>query len=75
MIDAPPARALFNKSFIPVGVLLEGNFTSVFKNRMVQEFGLPSGTVTVNESKPSKMMFFSNSHLIVNKVSRSGFNK
>jgi len=74
MIDAPPARALFNKQFIPAGVLVEGKFTSVFMNRMVQEFGFPVGIAVVSESKPTKMMFFSGGHLIANKINRNGAN-
>ena len=33
-----PNRALFNKRFLPTAVLLEGNFNSVFKNRLAAEF-------------------------------------
>jgi ABC-2 type transport system permease protein len=70
MIDAPPARALFNKQYIPTGILLEGKFTSVFKNRLVRDFGLPAGKKVDSESKQTKMMFFSDGRLIANKVSR-----
>ena len=75
MIDAPPARSMFNKQFIPTGELLEGVFTSVFKNRMVEEFGLPAGTVIIPESKQTKMMFFSDGDLISsnNKMNRLGY--
>ena len=30
-----PDEAEFNKSFLPVAVLLEGKFTSAFRNRMI----------------------------------------
>lgn len=75
MIDAPPARALFNKQFIPTGELLEGIFTSVFRNRMIVEFGLPAGTAIVEQSKQTKMMFFSDGDLISsnNKTLRLGY--
>ena len=72
MIDAPPARNLFNKQNIPTGVLKEGKFTSVFKNRMINELGIPVGTKMVTESKPSKMIFISDGALIANKVTFSG---
>jgi ABC-2 type transport system permease protein len=69
MIDAPPARSLFNRQFIPAGVLMEGKFTSVFKNRMVQEFGIPKRVPVISESSPTKMIFISDGGLIANKVS------
>ncbi len=69
MIDAPPARSLFNRQFIPTGVLKEGKFTSVFKNRMVQGFGIVNGSPIILESKPTKMIFISDGGLIANKVS------
>ncbi len=72
MIDAPPARDLFNKQNIPAGVLLEGTFTSVFKNRMVRELDIAPGTNAIPESKPTKMIFISDGGLIANKVSFSG---
>jgi ABC-2 type transport system permease protein len=75
MIDAPPARELFNRQYIPVGILLESKFTSVFKNRMIGELGLPANTKIISESKPTKMMFFSGGHLIANKVNRNSTNK
>ena len=72
MIDAPPARNLFNKQFIPIGVLSEGKFTSVFKNRMIRELGVAPETTLIPESVPTKMIFISDGGLIANKVSYSG---
>jgi ABC-2 type transport system permease protein len=69
MIDAPPARNLFNKQFIPAGVLIEGTFTSVFKNRMIRELGIAPGATVIPESKPTKMIVISDGGLIANKVS------
>ncbi len=74
MIDVPPARELFNQQFIPTGILSEGKFTSVFRNRMTAELGLGEGTKVITESKPTKMMFFSNGRLIANKVNRRNQN-
>ncbi len=71
MTDAPPAKELFNKSDIPVGVLVEGKFTSVFRNRMVEGLGLPAGTSVIGEGKPARMMVFADGGLIANKVNRS----
>ena len=72
MIDAPPARTLFNKAFIPVGVLTEGIFGSVFKNRMISQLGVNPGSVILAQSKPTRMIFISDGGLMANKVSYSG---
>ncbi|HEY3389395.1 MAG TPA: gliding motility-associated ABC transporter substrate-binding protein GldG [Prolixibacteraceae bacterium] len=72
MIDAPPARNLFSRQFIPTGILTEGKFTSVFKNRMLQELGIPNSTTVIGESKNTKMIFISDGGLIANKLSYSG---
>lgn len=73
MIDAPPARNLFTRQFIPTGVLLEGKFSSVFKNRMTDQLGLPAGSAQpVSESKETRMMFFSSGRLFANKLNHQG---
>ncbi len=38
LLKNKPDEATFNKSFLPVAVLLEGSFTSVFNNRVQPEF-------------------------------------
>ena len=72
MIDAPPARNLFSKQFIPTGVLIEGKFSSVFKNRMIRELGIVPGGIVLPESRETKMIFISDGGLIANKVSSAG---
>jgi ABC-2 type transport system permease protein len=66
-INNPPARELFNKPFIPAGILLEGRFTSVFRNRLLQNLAVPSSQV-IPESPDTKMMVFSDGSLMANKV-------
>jgi ABC-2 type transport system permease protein len=66
----PPDRRLFRDPSQPVGVLLEGTFTSVFKNRMVESFGAKASEVKV-ESMPTKMVVFSNGNLIANQFRMS----
>lgn len=66
-INNPPARELFSESFIPVGVLLEGNFPSVFQNRMVNHLSVGSENV-IPESKPTKMVVIADAGIIANKV-------
>lgn len=67
IIDSPPARELFNRPFIPTGVLLEGRFNSVFRNRMLNQLGVSAAEV-VQQSPETKMMVFSDGNLIANKV-------
>lgn len=69
-IDNPPARELFNLSNIPVGILLEGEFSSVYKNRMVENYGISSSTV-IPQSKPTKMVVIADGGIITNKVNYS----
>ena len=69
-INNPPARKMFNIPFIPTGILLEGRFESAFKNRMVQNLGYARNII--EESKPTKMMVFSDASLLANQVIYSG---
>ncbi len=69
-IDNPPARELFNESFLPVGVLLEGSFISVFRNRMLETLDIPY-TQVIAESTPTKMVVIADGGMIVNPVDYS----
>ncbi len=69
-INNPPAKELFNIPFIPTGILLEGIFPSVYKNRMVENLGYSRQEV-INESQPTKMMVFSDASIIANQVEYS----
>jgi len=69
-IDNPPARELFNQQFIPVGVLLEGSFTSVFKNRMTEAIGISRPEV-IEDSPYTKMVVIADGGIIVNQVDYS----
>jgi ABC-2 type transport system permease protein len=69
-IKNPPARELFTQSFIPVGVLIEGEFTSVFENRMTDNLGIAT-TDFQTTSKPTKMVVIADAGLIANKVNYS----
>jgi len=69
-IDNPPDRKLFNQSYIPAGVLLEGSFTSVFKNRMTETLEISTPSIKT-ESEPTKMVIIGDGGMIANKVDRS----
>ena len=71
IINNPPDRRLFRQPSQPVGVLLEGIFESVFKNRMVDSFGVKASQVKT-ESQPTRMIVFSDGTLIANKYRISG---
>ncbi|MGQ8338326.1 gliding motility-associated ABC transporter substrate-binding protein GldG [Sunxiuqinia sp. A32] len=66
-INNPPARNLFQDKLLPVGVLVEGIFPSVFQNRMVDQFNL-QGIDLLSESKPAKMIVLADGSLIANQV-------
>jgi ABC-2 type transport system permease protein len=66
-INRPPARELFNKSAIPAGILLEGIFSSLFQNRMLNQLTVPASQF-IEKSIPTQMVIFSDGSLIANKV-------
>ncbi len=58
----------YNSSFIPTGILLEGTFESVFKNRMVKHF-MKNDTITFKQySKHTQMFIASDGDIIRNEV-------
>jgi len=70
-INNPPDRSLFHQPSQPVGVLLEGTFSSVFANRMVSSFGVNASELKT-KSEPTRMIVFSDGSLIANKYRISG---
>lgn len=67
-----PEEEEFNMSGLPVAVLLEGKFTSAFRNRITSEL-VPDKNFTVKtESVPSKMIVIADGDIIRNEVRRSG---
>ena len=66
--NAPPLTS-FNKENLPIAVLLEGEFESVFKNRI-----LPKNQKLnfVSQSKKTQMIVVSDGDLIRNSVSNNG---
>jgi len=68
-INNPPARNLFTEHNLPVGVLVEGTFPSVFKNRMVDQFD-QAGIEVLGKSAPAKMIVLADGSLIANQLTR-----
>ena len=72
ILQSKPNPAYFNQARIPVAVLLEGPFESVFKNRLAPEFLAASDTIKnlkfVDNSTPNKMIIISNGDVIRNQL-------
>jgi gliding-associated putative ABC transporter substrate-binding component GldG len=65
----------FNKPNLPVAVLLEGKFTSVFKNRMVNRLTDDQNLKIKTESKETRMIVIADADIIRNKVNKTGINE
>ena len=67
-VNEKPDRRTFTQSFMPVSIIQEGVFTSVFENRMVPE-NIASQFIEIkNRSVPTKMIVVADGDLIKNKV-------
>ena len=69
ILENSPPLTSFNKEKLPIAVLLEGEFESVFKNRI-----LPKNQKSdfVSQSKKTQMIVVSDGDLIRNSVSNNG---
>ncbi len=67
-VNEKPIQKEFNQSNLPVAVVEEGVFPSVFQNRMIPE-GINAGSKKIkSESVPTKMIFVADGDIIKNKV-------
>lgn len=67
-----PDEKSFNKSHVPVAVLLEGVFPSAFKNRMTENLVTDKNFKIRNESVENKMIVVADGDIIRNDVRRMG---
>ena len=69
ILENPPTLSSYNKENMPIAVLLEGEFESVFKNRI-----LPKNQKVnfIDKSRTTKMIVVSDGDLIRNSVSTNG---
>ncbi|HAM09488.1 MAG: gliding motility-associated ABC transporter substrate-binding protein GldG [Bacteroidetes bacterium GWE2_41_25] len=67
-----PDEQLFNKSKLPVAVLLEGTFISAFINRPVNMLTGDQNFTLKKESRETKMIIVSDADIIRNEVRRTG---
>jgi ABC-2 type transport system permease protein len=70
MLEEEPDPKEFQAQPLNVGVLLEGNFISNFKNRPLPE-GMEGGFQVVEESTPAKMIVLSDGDLLKSQVNPS----
>ena len=68
---AQPDQRLYNRSNLPVAVLLEGSFKSMFRSRLTPEFTEIPAMGYRQESVPTKMIVISDGDLIKNRFNAS----
>ena len=71
-LKKPPAESEFNLQNIPVAVLVEGEFESAFRNRMVASIVPGIENEFVESSKPARMIVISDGDIIRNDVRFQG---
>jgi len=70
VVEQTPTPENFSKDSVPVAVLLEGEFNSMFAGRIVE-----LGSVkAINKSKPTKMIVVSDGDIIKNAYNRKDYN-
>lgn len=73
--EVTPAEKDFNQPNLPVAVLLEGRFTSAFKNRMVDNLTDNKNLKIREDSRDTRMIVISDADVIRNEVKRSGLDE
>ena len=71
IINLPQTRQYFNQRNLPVGVVVSGSFSSVFKNRLTPG-GVKQTAKTRPESLPTRMAVVADGDIIRNEVQYSG---
>jgi ABC-2 type transport system permease protein len=70
--ETTPDEREFNKSHLPVAVLLEGRFPSAFRNRITDNLVKNQGFKVKTESSQTKMIVIADGDIIRNEVRRVG---
>lgn len=68
LLREPPNKAQYTKSNVPIAVLLEGEFTSVYKNRLPPEILNNKSIQFKEKSLPTKQIVVSDGDIIKNYV-------
>lgn len=69
ILENPPPLSSFNKNFIPIAVLLEGEFESVFNNRILPRNG---NIEFKKKSLKTQMIIIADGDIIKNNVNQNG---
>ena len=69
ILENPPNNNSYNKEFLPIAILLEGKFESVFKDKLVQK---NQQIQFIEKSVNTKMIVVSDGDIIANNLSNSG---
>lgn len=73
VVDEPISEAQFNHSYYPIAVLVEGNFQSVFANRIVSKYNNEKPFSFVAQGESAKIAVISDGDIIRNETTyRSG---
>jgi ABC-2 type transport system permease protein len=70
--ELTPDEKDYTKSYLPVAVLLEGTFPSVFRNRVVSDLTPDKALKIRTESRRTKLIVIADADIIRNEVRRSG---
>ena len=70
--ESPPDEREFTRSNLPVALLLEGKFTSAFRNRITSNLANIPAAKVKNESVDTKMVVIADGNIIRNEVRRVG---
>ncbi len=66
-IKEKPDQKLFNKTNLPIAILLEGEFPSLFKGRVIDDL-IPNKNLFKTKSNPTKMIVVSDGDIIKNVI-------
>lgn len=72
MVNEKPDQRQFNKSKVPIAVLLKGKFTSVFKNRLTAKIANSKEINFKDQSVNTKMIVVSDGDIIKNQIRHYG---
>jgi ABC-2 type transport system permease protein len=71
-VDEKITQQVFNSAHLPVAVLLEGEFYSPFRNRIVAQYITSPSFTFIPKSKKTKMIVVSDGDIIRNDVNKAG---
>lgn len=72
ILKIKPDEREFTYRYLPVSVLVEGEFSSLFEGRVSAEFDTSSMIQYVSHGKPAKMIFVADGDIIKNQVDKQG---